>query len=109
MGLKSDGPSRGYYQYEDDIYYYQSSSWYYYDEVEDGWSYINESEVPADLSSDSVIYRTYNHNGQRFEDSIWYIEETYSDSDDYDDWDNEYDWDSGDSWDSGGSDWDSDW
>lgn len=110
MGLKSGGPSRGYYQYEGDTYYYQSNSWYYYDEVDDSWSYLNDTEIPEDLSSNKGEYRTtYNHNGQRFEDSIWYIEETYSDNDYDDDWDSDYDWDSGDSWDSGGTDWDSDW
>lgn len=109
MSLKFGGPSRGYYQYEGDTYYYQSNSWYYYDEVDDSWSYLDDTDVPEDLSSNNGEYRTYSHNGQRFEDSIWYIEETYSDNDYDDDWDSDYDWDSGDSWDSGGTDWDSDW
>ena len=105
---KDNGPSRGYYRYEDDTYYYQSSSWYYYDDETDGWGMVGEDDVPEELYSDEDgEYRTYSHEGKSFEDSIWYIEETYDDYDD--DWDNDYDWDSGSDWDSGGTDWDSDW
>lgn len=107
LGIMDNTPSRGYYQYEDDTYYYQNSSWYYYDDESDDWSYINESEVPQEVASDDKgEYQIYNHDGARFEDSIWYVEDTYDDSDD---WDDDYDWDSGSDWDSGGTDWDSDW
>ena len=101
------GPSRGYYQYGGDTYYYQNSSWYYYDDENDDWSYVSEAEVPeAVTSEDCDECRIYDHDGKRFEDSIWYVEDTYDDSDD---WDDDYDWDSGSDWDSGGTDWDSDW
>ena len=105
---KDAGPTRGYYQYQDDTYYYQNDSWYYYDDESDDWSYISESEVPEEVTSeDCEEYQIYSHDGTRFEDSIWYTEDTYSDYED--DWDDDYDWDSGSDWDSGGTDWDSDW
>ena len=107
LSLRDDGPSRGYYQYNDSTYYYQNSAWYYYDEDSDDWSTMADSEVPEEVYSDEEgEYRIYSHEGKSFEDSIWYTE----DYDDYDsDWDNDYDWDSGSDWDSGGTDWDSDW
>lgn len=106
MMVAFNGPSRGYYQYGDDTYYCQNNTWYYYNEVSDDWSYLNESEVPEEIASDSKgEYRIYSHDGAQFEDSIWYVEDSYNDSD----WDSDYDWDSGDSWDSGGTDWSSDW
>ena len=104
---QNTGPSRGYYQYGGDTYYYQNSSWYYYDDENDDWSYVSEAEVPeAVTSEDCDECRIYDHDGKRFEDSIWYVEDTYDDSDD---WDDDYDWDSGSDWDRGGTDWDSDW
>lgn len=108
LANKNDGPSRGYYRYENETYYCQSSSWYYYDDEADDWSALNEEEVPEEVYSDEDgEYLTYSHEGKSFEDSIWYVEDSY---DDYDsDWDSDYNWDSGSSWDSGGTDWSSDW
>ncbi len=107
-----DRPSRGYYQYEDNTYYYQDSSWYYYDDIDENWDRLDDSVVPEEVYSDHEgEYQIYSHEGNRFEDSIWYIEDTYDDyDDDWDnDWDNDYDWDAGDDWDYGDTDWDSDW
>ena len=110
---KEYGPTRGYYQYEDQTYYYQNASWYYYDDVNDDWDIVNISDVPEEVYSDTEgEYQIYSHEGNRFEDSIWYTEDTYNDYDndwDDDDWDNDYDWDAGDDWDYGDSDWDTDW
>lgn len=112
FGIDDLGPSRGYYEYEDDTYYYQDSTWYQYDDVDDDWSVMDDAEVPEAISSDAQgEYQIYSHDGARFEDSIWYTEPTYTDyDDDYDDdWDNDYDWDTGDSWDYNDTDWDTDW
>lgn len=108
MVKREIGPTRGYYQYQDHTYYYQNSSWYYYDDTDDDWEVLENSDVPEEMTSENAgEYRIYSHNGNRFEDSIWYVEDTYNDSND--DWDSDYDWDSDDSWDSGDTDWDSDW
>ena len=112
FGIDDLGPSRGYYEYEDDTYYYQDSTWYQYDDVDDDWSVMDDAEVPEAISSDAQgEYQIYSHDGARFEDSIWYTEPTYTNyDDDYDDdWDNDYDWDTGDSWDYNDTDWDTDW
>lgn len=108
MANRDKAPSRGYYQYDDSTYYHQNSSWYYYDEDSDDWNVLEDDAVPEELySDDDGEYLTNQHDGKSFEDSIWYVEDSYDDYDD--DWDNDYDWDSGSDWDSGGTDWDSDW
>ncbi len=102
--LFSNAPKEGYYRYNGDMYYYQDSSWYYYNDLQDDWSHVDSSQVPAIDKDTEEEYATDRHMGMQFEDSTWYEEDTYDD-----DWDSDYDWDSGDSWDSGGTDWDSDW
>ncbi len=107
--LFSNAPREGYYRYNGDTYYYQDSSWYYYNDLQDDWSHVDSSQVPAIDKKTQEEYATDRHTGMQFEDSTWYEEDTYDDYDYDDDWDSDYDWDSGDSWDSGGTDWDSDW
>lgn len=117
LALFHSGPSEGYYRYNDDTYYYQDSSWYYYNDLLDDWSHVDSSQVPEINFTTQEEYTTDTHEGMQFEDSTWYVEESYRSYDSYDDydddwdddWDSDYDWDSGDSWDSGGTDWDSDW
>ena len=95
-------PSRGYYRYDDREYYYQDSYWYYYDDTSNIW-YPDNTGIGGIIGDNSDEYRIYDHQGQRFEDSVYY------DSSDDDSSDDDSFWDSDDSWDSDSMDWDSDW
>lgn len=102
----------GHYRYGENDYYLQSNSWYYYDDMADVWNPIEESCVPEELLADNYKdYSADSYTGARFEDSNWYVEESYSNYEgDYgSNWDDDSYWDSGDSWDSGYTDWNSDW
>ena len=102
-------PANGYYLYKGAEYYYQNDSWYNYDPDGNTWNKVyDDDELDSTINSDTYSdYRTYDHEGRDFEDSIWY--DTGS-SDDDDDWDSDSFWDSDyDSWDSDSTDWDSDW
>lgn len=106
LGLNN--PSRGYYDYNNQVYYYQpGDSWYVYDHG-DWSSTVVDSEL-YDHSSDYYNSESYSsqYDSNDFSDSGYYNENS---DDSYDsDWDSGDSWDSSDSWDSGYSDWDSDW
>ena len=109
-------PSKGYYNYNDQIYYYYYG-WYIYN---NGWE--REYNPPEDVTHNPSSYydsTTTSNDAYSFEDSDYYSSHSnYNDDDDDDYWSNDYDnddwdsgsdWDSSDSWDSGSTDWDSDW
>ncbi|MBQ1489723.1 MAG: hypothetical protein IIZ43_01630 [Eubacterium sp.] len=113
VAIALEGPSDGYYEYDDTLYYNQGSSWYTYSD--DSWVYTND--IPSELSDDpDAYYNGYDDSGydSSFYDSDYYDPDYYesdssssswdSDSWDDDDWDYDYG-----GWDSGGTDWDSDW
>lgn len=96
--------TRGYYHYKNDYYYRQNSSWYMYDDHY-GWT---STTAPSELEEN---YRDYKSSDfpyyNKFEDSKYYEEPTYTYSDSGSD--DDYSWSSSDSWDSSSTDWDSDW
>ena len=115
VAIFDNSPAEGYYRYNGNDYYYQSSKWYVYDALVDNWfTADDDDDIFSTIDSDNYSdYRTYEHTGADFEDSIWYDEGYSDDYDDWDsdsDWDDDYDWDSDyGGWDSDSSDWDSDW
>ena len=108
-------PQKGYYYYGNEYYYYQSGSWYKYNEA-GNWEIATP---PKDLKENRKRYYQDNYsngsgfyyNINRFEDSSFYIEPSYSSSDSSSSSSSsdDYSWSSDDSWDSSSSDWDSDW
>ena len=109
-------PSKGYYNYNDNVYYYLGR-WYIYQ----NGSWTSTSSPGGDITyypenyydSTSTSSDTYD-----FDDTSYYSDyyaelerESWSSSydDDDDDWDSGSSWDSSDSWDSGDTDWGSDW
>ena len=107
-------PTKGYYNYNDQMYYYYYG-WYIYN---NGWQ--KTTDPPGDIVyNPDGYYDSYatNNDTYDFEDSSYYSghsssrdDDSWSSSDyDNDDWDSGSSWDSSDSWDSGGTDWDSDW
>ena len=97
--IKLDGPSRGYYYYDDDYYYYQDSDWYAYGP--DGW-YLDDAVDDA-LSENPDTY----WSGSGYRDD--YGVEDFEDSGYYHDSSSDSSSDVFDSWDSSDTDWDSDW
>ena len=103
------GPSRGYYNINNQEYYYVDGNWYIYsndwvptskpsyegnvDDYYDGYSYSGNDSY-SDITTSDVY------------DSSW---ESSSSSSSSNDWDSGSSWDSSDSWDSGSTDWGSDW
>lgn len=104
-------PQDGYYKYQNDYYYSQGSDWYLYDLDTYSWipTYVDdELRDNYDDYYQSSGY-SYAYGTTDFSDSVFYDEDTSSDSWSWDD-DSDWDWDdSSDSWDSGSTDWDSDW
>lgn len=105
-----NGPSSGYYKYNNNYYYCQYGKWYEYDDSR-GWRH---SVVPDELDDNYKDYywsSTYysNYGIDDFEDSIYYQAPSTSSSSSSSDWDSSSSWDSDSSWDSSSTDWDSDW
>jgi len=104
----STGPSRGYYEYNNQVYYYQpGDSWYVYNN-----GYWSDTSIDSALSKHSADYFDSNNYYSQYDASDFSVSGYYTENsnDSYDsDWDSDDSWDSSDSWDSGASDWDSDW
>lgn len=96
---KLEGPSRGYYYYDDDYYYYQDSDWYAYGP--DGW-YLDDSVDDALSESPDTYW-----SGSGYQDD--YGVEDFEDSGYYHESSNDSSSDVFDSWDSSDTDWSSDW
>ena len=105
--LIPSGPSRGYYNINNQEYYYVSGDWYVYD---NDWVYTSQPNYTGDIDD---YYDGYSYSGSELYSDITtssvYDESWESSSSSSDDWDSDSSWDSSDSWDSGSTDWGSDW
>jgi len=105
--LIPSGPSRGYYNINNQEYYYVHGNWYIYD---NDWTYTSEPSYEGSISD---YYDGYSYGGNDSYTDITtssvYDESWDTSSSSSDDWDSDSSWDSSDSWDSGSTDWGSDW
>lgn len=101
------GPSRGYYNINNQEYYYVSGNWYVYN---NDWVYSSTPDYSGDIND---YYDGYSYSGSDTYTDITtssvYDESWEASSSSSDDWDSDSSWDSSDSWDSGSTDWGSDW
>lgn len=106
--LIPNGPSRGYYNINNQEYYYVQGDWYLYNNND--WVSTTTPTYDGDVSD---YYDGYSYSGNDsytdITNSSVYDESWESSSSSSDDWDSDSSWDSSDSWDSGGTDWSSDW
>lgn len=113
MLRRMQGPSSGYYLYNDTYYYCQGDDFYYYDYYNDAWYYADyvDNELIdnyTDYYESSGYYDSYDI--MDFQDSGYYDWNYYDNDDDWDnDWDDDWDDDWGNDWNDGYDDWDSDW
>lgn len=105
--LLPSGPSRGYYNINNQEYYYVSGNWYTYN---NDWIPTSKPNYEGNVDD---YYDGYSYSGNDsytdITNSSVYDESWESSSTDSDDWDSDSSWDSSDSWDSGSTDWGSDW
>lgn len=102
------GPSRGYYNINNQEYYYVQGSWFVYNNSD--WSSTSEPSYDGNISDyyDGSSY-SGNDSYTDISNSSVYDESWDTSSSSSDDWDSDSSWDSSDSWDSGSTDWGSDW
>ena len=102
------GPSRGYYNIDNQEYYYVSGGWYIYNNSD--WTSTSEPSYEGNIKD---YYDGYSYSGNDSYTDITtssvYDESWDTSSSSSDDWDSGSSWDSSDSWDSGSTDWSSDW
>lgn len=106
IGIASvDSVPSGYYTYDSVEYYNQYGTWYRYDKSTDTWD--KTASMSEYINGDNAEkYKSYDHEGTRFESTNWYDDGESSSSSD---WDNSSSWDDDDDWSSSSTDWDDDW